>query len=77
MEDRGRAVLWRGSLMIAVSAVSLFCLLIAIGSLLCGSPAPPWAPSRTLYLAGLAVLGLALVPIWWRAAFGHGPPPST
>jgi hypothetical protein len=72
MEDRGAAVLWRGSLMVAVSAVSLFCLLIAIGSWLCGSPAPPWAPSRTVYLAGLAALGLALVPIWWRAAFSRG-----
>ena len=71
MEDRGVAVLWRGGLMVAVSAVSLFCLLTAIGSWLCGSPAPPWMPSRTLYLGGLTVLGLALVPIWWRAAFAR------
>ena len=71
MEDRGVAVLWRGGLMVAASAVSLFCLLTAIGSWLCGSPAPPWMPSRTLYLGGLAVLGLALVPIWWRAAFAR------
>jgi hypothetical protein len=73
MEDRGKAALWRGSLMVVASAASLFCLLTAIGSWLCGSPAPPWAPSRTFYLAGLAFLGIALAPIWWRAAFGREP----
>jgi SSS family solute:Na+ symporter len=71
VEDRGVATLWRGGLMVAASAASLFCLLTAIGSWLCGSPAPPWAPSRTLYLAGLALLGIALTPIWGRAVFGR------
>jgi Na+/proline symporter len=76
MEDRGKAALWRGSLMVVVSAASLFCLLTAVGSWLCGSPAPPWAPSRPLYLAGLAFLGVALVPIWWRPVFGRDPRPG-
>ncbi|MCW5699536.1 MAG: Na+:solute symporter [Rhodospirillales bacterium] len=69
MPDDGPHRLWIGCLMTATAAVSLFCLLVAIGSWLCGSPAPPWAPSRTLYLWTLAIVGFALVPVWWRAAF--------
>lgn len=56
-----------GSLMVVASATSVFCLLTAAGSWLVGSPAPPWVPSRTLYLVSLAAVGLALIPLWGRA----------
>jgi solute:Na+ symporter, SSS family len=45
----------------AVTATSLFCLLVGVGQLLIGSP------ERTLWPVGLVVVGLALIPVWARA----------
>ena len=47
-------------------ALSVFCLLVAAGSLLMSSPAPPWAPYRALWIILLAMVGIALIPLWWR-----------
>jgi solute:Na+ symporter, SSS family len=49
----------------AVTATSLFCLLVGVGQLLIGSPA------RTLWPVGLVLMGLALIPIWARALRPH------
>lgn len=67
--DRRR--LARGVAGMALAALSIFCLLTALGSLLAGSPPPAWFPYRAAWLAVLAVVGVALVPVWWRLAFGR------
>jgi Na+/proline symporter len=49
-----------------ICAVSVFCLLVAVGSILMSSPAPPWLPIRSLWISLLAGVGLACIPLWWR-----------
>jgi solute:Na+ symporter, SSS family len=49
----------------AVTATSLFCLLVGVGQLVIGSP------ERILWPVGLVVVGLALVPVWARALRPH------
>jgi solute:Na+ symporter, SSS family len=49
----------------AVTATSLFCLLVGVGQLLIGSP------EQTLWPVGLVVVGLALIPVWARALRPH------
>jgi hypothetical protein len=31
-----------------------------------GSPAPTWIDSRGLWIAILLVIGVALIPFWWK-----------
>jgi SSS family solute:Na+ symporter len=50
----------------AAAAWSVFALLVGIGTALVDSPAPAWVPSRGLWILGLVVSSLALVPIWMR-----------
>ncbi|MBK8907195.1 MAG: Na+:solute symporter [Rhodospirillales bacterium] len=73
LPDNGRRRFRVGCLMVAASATSIFCLLIAAGSWLVGAPAPPWAESRTLYLATLAAVGFALIPLWAHATMRRDP----
>ncbi|MDQ3269492.1 MAG: Na+:solute symporter [Pseudomonadota bacterium] len=54
---------------VATAAFSIFCLLTAVGSLLAQSLPPPWFPWRTPWLVLLTVVGLGLIPVWWRMAF--------
>jgi hypothetical protein len=51
-------------------AFSVFCLLAAAGTLLVGSPAPTWMPSRTLWILLLLAGGLSMIPPWWHLAMG-------
>jgi solute:Na+ symporter, SSS family len=71
-DDRRR--LGRALLATALCAVSIFCVLTAVGSWLVSSPAPPWFPWRWLYLLLLAAIGSALVPVWWRLGFATAAP---
>jgi solute:Na+ symporter, SSS family len=62
------ARLARQLLGVALCALSVFCLLTAAGSLLVGSPPPTWLPDRRVWITLLAVVGMGLVPVWWRLA---------
>ncbi len=61
--------LGRGGAAVAVTALSLFCLLVAVGSLIAQSPPPTWLPSRPAWIGGLLVAGVALAPVAWRLGF--------
>lgn len=62
-DDEAR--LARGLLAAGTSALSFFCVLVAIGSWIAGSPEPGWVANRNAWLAALLGAGLGLVPIWW------------
>lgn len=62
----GVARLGRGLLATGTAALSIFCVLTAVGSWIAGSPAPGWVANRVVWLAALLVAGLLLVPVWWR-----------
>jgi len=61
--------LWRGILAMGLTALSIFCLLTAIGSWMVGSPAPPWMPWRELWIGGLLLMGVLLCPVWMILGF--------
>jgi len=48
----------------AMAGLSVFCLLIGIGSWLVGSPPPSWFPWRGAWISGLLVVGVLLCPFW-------------
>jgi solute:Na+ symporter, SSS family len=52
-----------------LATFSVFCVLVALGSLVAGSPAPAWFPHRGAWIASLLVVGVGLVPVWWRLGF--------
>ena len=62
--DDGPARLVRAVAAAGTCALSLFCLLVGIGSWMVGSPAPEWVPSAGLWQLALVALGLGLIPIW-------------
>ena len=64
----GRRRLARGLAATGLAAWSVFASLIALGSMLIGSPAPAWVPDRRLWLAVLLVSAVAAGPIWMRLA---------
>lgn len=47
-------------------AGTVFCLLTGLGSWMVGSPAPTWIDSRGLWIALLLVIGVVLIPFWWK-----------
>jgi len=49
-----------------LAAWSVFASLTALGSLLVGSPPPPWMPRRDLWIGLLLLSALAFVPLWLR-----------
>lgn len=51
---------------VAVGALSIFCVLTLVGSLIAQSPPPVWLPWRPAWLVLLAVVGVGLVPVWRR-----------
>jgi Na+/proline symporter len=65
--------LFRGLLAVVTASLSLFSLLTGAGSWLAGSPPPTWLPHRGPWIGALLLLGCALVPLWWRLAFGGDP----
>jgi Na+/proline symporter len=47
-------------------ATTIFCLLTGLGSWMVGSPAPTWLPARGVWIALLLIVGIALIPAWWK-----------
>lgn len=66
-ENRRRLGL--GLLAVGLTAFSIFCVLTGLGSWMVGSPPPTWLPSRLAWIVGLLVLGVGLIPVWWRVGF--------
>jgi hypothetical protein len=60
---------WRALLAMGLTALSIFCLLTGIGTWLVGSPAPAWMPWREVWIAGLLLGGIILIPIWIKIGF--------
>ena len=67
----------RGLAAMVVTALCLFSLLTGLGSWLCRSPAPTWWPfAWWVWIGAQLVVGLALVPLWWRLGFGERREPA-
>jgi Na+/proline symporter len=63
--------LWRGLAAVAAAALSIFALLVGLGTWLCHAPAPTWWPLRAgAWSASLVLVGVALVPVWVRLGLG-------
>ena len=60
---------WRALLAMGLTALSIFCLLTGIGTWLVGSPAPGWMPWREVWIGGLLLAGIVLIPIWIKIGF--------
>ena len=65
----GPQQLWRSVSATVVCSLSVFCLLVGVGSWLIGSPSPVWVPSRQVWIGGLLLAGLALCPVWYRLGY--------
>ncbi len=68
----GVARFWRALSAMALTGLSVFCLLTGIGSWMVGSPPPPWLPWPGMWIGGLLVMGIGLCPVWIKLGF----PPS-
>ncbi|WP_152053962.1 sodium:solute symporter family transporter [Tautonia marina] len=79
-EDRLR--LYRGIGAVIAAALSIFSMLVGIGSLICGSPPPTWWPHRPTWLTFCLLLGFGLMPVWYWLGFSEAsaepksPPPE-
>ncbi len=62
---------WRAMLAMGLTALSIFCLLTGIGTWLVGSPAPEWVSWREVWIVGLLLLGVLLIPLWINVGFRH------
>ena len=72
----GRRQLWRALAATALCSLSVFCLLVGLGTWLIGSPSPMWMPSQSVWIGGLLVSGLLLCPVWYRLGYSKGADPA-
>ena len=68
-DDDGTHRLWRSMGAMMTCGLSVFSLLVGIGTWLTGSPAPFWFPRQMLWISVLIFSGLALCPLWYRLGF--------
>ena len=68
-DDDGARRLWRSMGAMITCGLSVFCLLVGIGTWLTGSPPPYWFPWQMPWIVVLIFSGLALCPIWHRLGF--------
>lgn len=79
-DDRLR--LFRGIGAVIAAALSIFSMLVGIGSLICGSPPPIWWPHRPTWIGFCLLMGFGLMPVWYWLGFSeasaepHSPPPE-
>lgn len=64
-----RRIFFRDISTVAISAISIFAILIGFGSWMADSPVPGWFPVESLWIPFLLVLGFGLVPVWWTLGF--------
>ena len=67
--DDGPQRLWRAMAAVGICGLSVFCLLVGIGTWMAGSPSPAWFPFDTLWKTGLVLAGVALTPVWLRLGY--------
>jgi len=67
--DHGPRRLWRSIGAMMSCGLSVFCLLVGIGTWLTGSSPPFWFPWQSLWIVLLILSGLALFPLWYRLGF--------
>jgi solute:Na+ symporter, SSS family len=63
------AALLRGVGATALCALTVFGLLIGIGTWLLDATPPAWLPHRGAWIALMLAAALAVVPVWWRLGF--------
>ena len=68
-DDAGTRRLWRALGAVATCSLSVFCLLVGLGTWLVGSPPPLWLPSRPVWVGSLLLTGLLLCPVWYRLGY--------
>ena len=68
-DDAGARRLWRALGAMATCSLSVFCLLVGLGTWLVGSPPPLWLPFRPVWVASLLLAGLLLCPVWYRLGY--------
>ena len=68
-DDAGARRLWRALGAMATCSLSVFCLLVGLGTWLVGSPPPLWLPFRPVWVGGLLLAGLLLCPVWNRLGY--------
>ena len=61
--------LWRSVGAMVTCGLSVFCLLVGLGTWLIGSPAPVSFPSQPLWIIVLILTGLSLCPVWYRLGY--------
>ena len=71
IEDAGARGLWRALGAMAACSLSVFCLLVGLGTWLVGSPPPQWLPSSPVWVGSLLLAGLLLCPVWYRLGYGE------
>ena len=64
-----RKELWQKLTTMVICGVSLFSLLVGFGSWLIGSPPPQWVPSSALWIGFCLLVGVVLIPVWWKMGF--------
>jgi hypothetical protein len=50
-------------------AISLFTLLVGVGSLIVSSPGPSWIGHPMIWVSLNIIIGLVCIPIWYRYGF--------
>ena len=68
-DDAAARRLWRALGAVATCSLSVFCLLVGLGTWLVGSPPPLWLPSRPVWVGSLLLAGLLLCPVWYRLGY--------
>ena len=68
-DRHGPRRLWRALGATVLCSLSVFCLLVGLGTWLVGSPAPLWVPSRSGWIGALLAAGLLLLPLWYRLGY--------
>ena len=68
-DDAGARRLWRALGAMATCSLSVFCLLVGLGTWLVGSPPPLWLPFRPVWVGSLLLAGLLFCPVWYRLGY--------
>ena len=68
-DDAGARQLWRALGAMGTCSLSVFCLLVGVGTWLVGSPPPVWLSSSPVWVGSLLLVGLLLCPVWYRLGY--------
>ncbi len=68
-DDAGVRRLWRALGAMCTCSLSVFCLLVGVGTWLVSSPPPVWLPSSPVWIGSLLLVGLLLCPVWYRLGY--------